>query len=1078
MPDSTNNNITNEPGFVIEPDEERRVLVNDPDRNDDIQKETVIRIGQYLSDLTNAKVGSSTHENSYPIDRSVVERSTHDSTTGRPAALADAENSRTYVAREGATGTVIDGTLQQPDPGIIGLNDTWQRGETNERDVQDGHELLPGAVEQTSPVRTIQSAILSNNRFNTDLRLNETVAAGGRSAPRNGFNPTIRLPDPNSRAESLGKYNRGVEDTTYNNLAKIGMILSLRGSGEVGSNSSGYNPLNGGEEAKAILPSPAQLGIDRTEWEKLSVSDVMRQMSNADISDGALIDIAEKSWGVMNNIYDPFDGITATGMPILAFTLILAMLAVAELISTLVGLISPGKPVNAPTLHTNGRAVFGRWKSDLPGDAPRGSSFGPTLNFDFPPPVGEILGIHETAYPFGDSLKKGTYLFFGIEASASGVVGAAVGAAASSFGLGGLVEETPSAPGYNAVFCRAVMRSTLLIIDSMKQLASSPNFISGVKNFLNIFEVIKRSKLIAAINVFTTLGDNALRQSPADDVSSDGLIYTSKIDAIKNDDPGATISKSKLQGTNKLAWAGNRTHSSFLMPQTVFGLSIAIANSNNQGAFGGPGTQVLPAESWSKHHVAIVQPESPSSIASAGAKIPQVSDDPDGVSVENIEKLLEAEYVPFYMHDLRTNEIVSFHAFLTALNEDFAPGWETSDGYGRVDPVSIYKNTTRKINISFWIVSTGANDFNDMWTKINKLVTFVYPQFSRGRKLSVQDKWQFTMPFSQIMTSSPIIRLRIGDLVRSNYSRFNIARVFGLTDPDTKLDGSDINLEVNQAGLIALQGLFWSLKKAPWTRKEHMYVIKNDGVNIAADQGISLSVPIPVVGSSGEPAGQPWKIPMDLLPYYKLTAEGPATLSSQSSALSVNVSLGGGGGGGSEPDIPAGMFKIEAMTSSELHENYGYSFADLGRITKRIKDFEDNGGNAEKTKDRRYIVPTSMIDIAPLSKRKIIDEANLIATDAADSIVEFLNPEKNAIVKSFEETGGMGLACRVDSLSFDWLDQTMWETSTPGAVAPNRVKATMSFTAIHDIAPGLDHQGYNRGPIYPVGPWNTRIVRG
>jgi hypothetical protein len=32
----------------------------------------------------------------------------------------------------------------------------------------------------------------------------------------------------------------------------------------------------------------------------------------------------------------------------------------------------------------------------------------------------------------------------------------------------------------------------------------------------------------------------------------------------------------------------------------------------------------------------------------------------------------------------------------------------------------------------------------------------------------------------------------------------------------------------------------------------------------------------------------------------------------------------------------------------------------------------------------------------------------------------------------------------------------------------------MSFEPIHDIAPGLDHEGFNRAPIYPVG----RIVNG
>jgi hypothetical protein len=36
----------------------------------------------------------------------------------------------------------------------------------------------------------------------------------------------------------------------------------------------------------------------------------------------------------------------------------------------------------------------------------------------------------------------------------------------------------------------------------------------------------------------------------------------------------------------------------------------------------------------------------------------------------------------------------------------------------------------------------------------------------------------------------------------------------------------------------------------------------------------------------------------------------------------------------------------------------------------------------------------------------------------------------------------------------------------------------MRFEPIHDIAPGLDHEGFNRAPIYPVGDLINSIVEG
>ena len=86
-----------------------------------------------------------------------------------------------------------------------------------------------------------------------------------------------------------------------------------------------------------------------------------------------------------------------------------------------------------------------------------------------------------------------------------------------------------------------------------------------------------------------------------------------------------------------------------------------------------------------------------------------------------------------------------------------------------------------------------------------------------------------------------------------------------------------------------------------------------------------------------------------------------------------------------------------------------------------------------------------------------------------ESILLFLNKSMNAVVRSFEESGGQGLPGFVQSLSFDWIsDNSTWEVER-GARAPKVFKVSVQFTPVHDIAPGLDHLGYNRAPVYPVG---------
>jgi hypothetical protein len=79
------------------------------------------------------------------------------------------------------------------------------------------------------------------------------------------------------------------------------------------------------------------------------------------------------------------------------------------------------------------------------------------------------------------------------------------------------------------------------------------------------------------------------------------------------------------------------------------------------------------------------------------------------------------------------------------------------------------------------------------------------------------------------------------------------------------------------------------------------------------------------------------------------------------------------------------------------------------------------------------------------------------------------SPKSNAISRSFRSTGGKGLAGFIDSINFDWYSSTTWDIEEK---APKMCKVTISFTPIHDISPGLDSNGYNRAPIYRLGPYS------
>ena len=54
-------------------------------------------------------------------------------------------------------------------------------------------------------------------------------------------------------------------------------------------------------------------------------------------------------------------------------------------------------------------------------------------------------------------------------------------------------------------------------------------------------------------------------------------------------------------------------------------------------------------------------------------------------------------------------------------------------------------------------------------------------------------------------------------------------------------------------------------------------------------------------------------------------------------------------------------------------------------------------------------------------------------------------------------------------MGFNWInDRIPWETDL-NSRAPKICEIRVSFDPVHDIGPGLDHQGFNRAPLYPVG---------
>ena len=385
--------------------------------------------------------------------------------------------------------------------------------------------------------------------------------------------------------------------------------------------------------------------------------------------------------------------------------------------------------------------------------------------------------------------------------------------------------------------------------------------------------------------------------------------------------------------------------------------------------------------------------------------------------VRLIEDQLEAEHMPFYIQDLRTNEIISFHAFLTSLSDSYTGEWSSQKGFGRLEAAQIYGGGSRAIGVSFMMVPMNEQDFEEMWYKINKLTTLVYPQWSQGTIMDSGDS-TFVQPFSQVPTASPLCRLRVGDLFTSNYSKQAMARMMGAGDERfvyTEPGGTPPEKYKGQK----------DGKSAAEQRKKQIEMYSNDKRYI---KFFYLWKELQRAGYSKE------KITI-IKKKYRDNRESFRTYFK-------------------EDDGGFQIYNVEVF---------------LGELGSSIQMIIRNKDQYLKITEEVKGETSSLL--GQFNTEATAGLASLFRSEDVDG-----GAEANPIFKSFNSTMGRGIAVAVTGITFDWkLNSVPWNLE-PGHRAPRMCEVQLSVTPIHDITPGLDHNGINRAPIYKVGDMSKSLT--
>jgi hypothetical protein len=795
LPDSES--ITYNPGFDDNGSAPERDPLLIPGRNQDLSQREKTTLGNYLNNLTSGRVGTS-RPNSFtvPGGSSSTDGSGHSVSTDASSNQGSSLTLSQMRSAGSTNGTFTDLTQGLNRSAVRKFQDTknseYGRGQSPFKDTdiknfdsesrrrsQDGNSLLTsiqsvgegpsplgsprvGEPPETAPlVQKKISEVIRTNRFNPI----DKPFVQDKSRTDTGY--TVQ--------KQLGKYDPNAYTVSESGLASVGINVMLSAAGI--------------PNGKNFVPGLAMIDTADMRAQSVDVSGAPAGLSNAPgDAEGELLlknlapyksfgspdytkdSSSRSSYGNMNSPIEPFSSMSS-----FSDTKNLAILTAAVLsVNGLVALIekkstSPDNRVPGTFVGSGRDFAFTpgyeldlgrrRLKSNRENDTSAGdlfilSSIGKDFLDKFV--YAYRLAVPETEYAFSDCILRGISIFVDeVRIGSSGYIGAL--SRNISLGTYSSIVSTFSgiASSFTTVYNLASQKNALSATTSA--FSSVEQSLSALNNFFN-------SRLFRFIAVLAQIGDKSLISDREKLERSEGYgVDQPSVQASRFSDynmgPDWRYDIGS-QDPKSLAWKHSSSPSMYILPPQ---LRSAIAN------YAAVNTKFVGLETDSRKRL----DSNSYQIGRIGAG-----------KVKEIEDHLESEYMPFYFHDIRTNEIISFHAFLADLSDGFTASYESTPGYGRSDEIMTYKSTKRSIGLSFYVISTSPEDLDVMYWNINKLVSMLYPQYSRGRAMKSGND-RFIQPFSQIPTASPLIRLRIGDIVKSNYSKFGIARLFGLGQPES-----------------------------------------------------------------------------------------------------------------------------------------------------------------------------------------------------------------------------------------------------------------------------------------------------
>lgn len=987
------------------------------------------RLGDYLAYQT-----QKVWKNEYPI-REGSELFTTRTSTGNPAPISDVDTNAvsTFIDTfDGDNGQKARAIFESTsESGLLDTDTkfTIKKGKSDslaKTGTEIYHEIneMGGAAEV--PQR-IDNILFKNNRFSATKPafVNGQSEGKGNSVGSLIVQPTLGAHAPRRFGNVVD--GDGYTEISIDKLKTFGYRMMLEASGEYHVPSDISDPDSLLEAVAASqMPGLARIGqrvpVSRFDGVKL-LNDVEPSFKKT-IRDSSLGTKTIMSYGNVNSPLAPFNGLVATTSIASAKLLSLSIATILKSLYLAVDAIENASGKNKGSIFSdlnnspskNRRLRLGSYLGKRDDEAEIYRYYKTNISLD----------LVDTRYPYFECVNRGIDVFFSVDTNAT--ISENVGSQASK-----MLENHGY---YNVIFRNLIQSTSDLMLNLVKPVTNvlgaydvDPNVgsvgneaLDMTSNAIGLIKIMNNSKALKFMNIIAMMGEASFLKEDAGIAVMDNILdIESKFETKTTPKLGVLHAKSRLSDTlgNRLAWGSNTIRSMYLLPSHV--KTAALRYDGDDTRFAGmtyeKGFKTIDGNRFSSE------------------------------DVKNMEDYLEADYMPFYFQDLRTNEIIAFHAFLENISDSFDVSYTETEGYGRIGKTMTYKNTDRNISISFLIAATNEDDFSDMWFKINKLITLLYPQYTQGRTLKFGEE-SFIQPFSQIISASPMIRMRIGDIIKSNYNKFALARLFGISSPDFHLESSSTRASQQANNAERLERL-----------QQEITSINGRMSNFEWSSGDKVLLRANFTPSSGRGA-----TPRQTTYQRK---EGPNTPSARTQAQREQ----------SRDLVLVSDTSVHVIATEGIQMPRGGGDGIEVRISSPVGEEQQGTFIVPKTALFADQTEVSRMAAARLGFDTDNSTENQMDRDAIHEFFADGGSSPNPIFKSFESVRGRGLAGFIKSLSYDVDNSAIWETTGLNNRAPKLMRFQLQFSPIHDLSPGLEHNGFNIAPLYNVGSVMKNMTR-